>query len=344
MLEKISRYRSAIMGLATIWVVLFHWCENFTFAPPLESLARCGYGGVDVFLLLSGFGLYIGYNKYSSVWPFYIKRFSRLYPIYLFIIIVAFVLKHDYSISHMLLASLGIGFYLPVGNLPWYEWYVPTIFCLYLLFPFIYKTIQKSIKYIGVFLLLAFIMIGVLVFLQKGSYQILAISRIPIFLIGVYMGWLYKNQKDLQPTANVKGFLLISVSLLLYFIELDVVSFYDYTILWKNALFWLPFMIIAPGFTLLAGLGLHHLPCANAFFSKIGEVSLEVYLLHMLVIELSKDFISSILCNNLWMNYLFFALFVIVVLSIALLLKYALKPISNGLLKVGSGKIIRQQK
>lgn len=337
MLESISKYRSAIMGLATIWVMLFHWCENFTYAPPLEPLARCGYGGVDIFLLLSGFGLFVGYDKYKSVWPFYLKRFLRLYPTYLVVVIISFVLKHDYSVSNILLASLGVGFYLPFKDLPWYEWYVPTIFVFYLLFPFIYRFLNKNIKYILILLLFSFLMIGLLVYFQKGSYQILAISRIPVFLVGVYLGWQYKKQREKETQLGSIAYSLFIICLFLFFIELDVVSFYDYTILWKYAIFWVPFVIIAPGFTFAAGKGFVHVPRLGICFSKLGEVSLEMYLLHMLLLDFTRDYLKLILSNDLWMNYLFFILLVLVVYFISVILNKLLKRISNGLLRIAPG-------
>ena len=54
MLKLLSTYRSELMGIATIWVMLFHFKANMNSAP-MDLLSSIGYGGVDIFLFLSGF-------------------------------------------------------------------------------------------------------------------------------------------------------------------------------------------------------------------------------------------------------------------------------------------------
>lgn len=50
------------MGLAILWVMFFHSSikiDNFI----LNVLKIIGYGGVDIFLMISGLGLYYAYKK-----------------------------------------------------------------------------------------------------------------------------------------------------------------------------------------------------------------------------------------------------------------------------------------
>ena len=57
--KSLSKFRSEIMGLACLWVILHH--NSFDWPKALEALERFAlYGnlGVDIFLLLSGVGLY----------------------------------------------------------------------------------------------------------------------------------------------------------------------------------------------------------------------------------------------------------------------------------------------
>ena len=79
------------MGFAMIIVMLFH--------APLPSkdlyygLMRCGNNGVDMFLFLSGIGLWFSWTKneeslyfsLSHFLNFYYRRFLRLYPAWLII-------------------------------------------------------------------------------------------------------------------------------------------------------------------------------------------------------------------------------------------------------------------
>lgn len=60
-LGNISRYRGELMGLAIIFVVLFHVGlprEDIFF-----GLRRMGNIGVDIFLFLSGIGLWYSWSK-----------------------------------------------------------------------------------------------------------------------------------------------------------------------------------------------------------------------------------------------------------------------------------------
>lgn len=60
----ISTYRTQLMGVAMLWVVLFH--ATFSINNPLQGVKAIGYGGVDIFLMLSGMGLYFSYKKIGS--------------------------------------------------------------------------------------------------------------------------------------------------------------------------------------------------------------------------------------------------------------------------------------
>ena len=58
----LSKHRSAIMGFAILWIMLFHLHVSVDFTP-FMIIKRLGYGGVDIFLFLSGFGLYYSCSK-----------------------------------------------------------------------------------------------------------------------------------------------------------------------------------------------------------------------------------------------------------------------------------------
>ena len=87
----------ALTGLrcfAAINIVLFHFSNPKWFGP-LAPVVNAGYASVSFFILLSGFVLGYNYNakaragELSNV-RFYEARFTRLYPIYLLSLIMAF--------------------------------------------------------------------------------------------------------------------------------------------------------------------------------------------------------------------------------------------------------------
>lgn len=59
----LSQYRGELMGLAMLWVMLFHAYELRFGVFLLDSFKALGFAGVDIFLLLSGMGLYVSLSQ-----------------------------------------------------------------------------------------------------------------------------------------------------------------------------------------------------------------------------------------------------------------------------------------
>ena len=82
-LANISRFRGELMGAAMLFIILFH------VALPREDmfygLRRMGNVGVDMFLFLSGIGLWFSWTKNPSAKHFFIRRYLRIYPTWLII-------------------------------------------------------------------------------------------------------------------------------------------------------------------------------------------------------------------------------------------------------------------
>lgn len=87
-MQDISICRSALMGIAILWVVFYHFGFHI---PGIKHLMRYGYAGVDIFMFLSGFGLYYSLNRNGNLWSYYKKRLIRIFPSY-FVIGIAFSL------------------------------------------------------------------------------------------------------------------------------------------------------------------------------------------------------------------------------------------------------------
>ena len=93
-LSLISKYRSSLMGIATIGIIMCHAAPNGVNLPPLlKSVFGLGQLGVDLFFFLSGFGLFYSLSKpYNSAWEWYRKRFLRIFVPYLIIYAPALLL------------------------------------------------------------------------------------------------------------------------------------------------------------------------------------------------------------------------------------------------------------
>ena len=53
----LSKYRFELMGIAMLWVMLFHSFDLDLGHVVLQAVRRMGFGGVDIFILLSAMGL-----------------------------------------------------------------------------------------------------------------------------------------------------------------------------------------------------------------------------------------------------------------------------------------------
>src|ERR1700749_3554704 len=95
-MKKPSRL-DALTGLrcfAAINIVLFHF-SNPNWFGPFAPVVNAGYASVSFFILLSGFVLGYNYNSRAragelNTLRFYEARFTRLYPIYLLSLVLAF--------------------------------------------------------------------------------------------------------------------------------------------------------------------------------------------------------------------------------------------------------------
>src|SRR6478672_4354827 len=85
---------TGLRSFAAVNIVLFHF-SNPNWFGPLAPVVNAGYASVSFFILLSGYVLGYNYNakarsgELSNV-RFYEARFTRLYPIYLLSLILAF--------------------------------------------------------------------------------------------------------------------------------------------------------------------------------------------------------------------------------------------------------------
>lgn len=179
MKDIISGDRTFLMGLAMIGIVCFH--HGWTVIPGFTAFfSRFGLWGVDIFLFLSGFGCVYALNKYSTG-EFWTKRIMRLLPTCLLvgILICCIDLFFNAERTHA---------YLLVKLLSLHRWYIQAILICYLLSPLAYAILSKF-KGWG---LIGFIAIAIVIehFLPEIPVWKInwAFGRLPVFLIGMYIG------------------------------------------------------------------------------------------------------------------------------------------------------------
>ena len=107
-------------------------------------------------------------------------------------------------------------------------WFMPFIMVMYLIFPLIYKVIKKY-DLLGLLTLLLIVLVYNLfhfIFFQINYYRIeLALTRIPVFLLGVYFDkMIYQKQKISLKMLIISIFTQIIITIILY-VNLDIKAF-----------------------------------------------------------------------------------------------------------------------
>lgn len=194
----LSKYRKPIMALAAIWIIAFHFWELLT-GGTLQKIERVikgmGFYGVDIFLLMSGYGLYYSMEKSDKLLPFYKKRLSRLwFPVA--VVAVCQCVYKKWSVVTLLKNALGYSFL--TENIYSFLWFAYFIAILYILFPFYYRLFRRA-KHKTVFTLAVFCvwLCASLLLKNKLRYDLWgATNRLPVFALGVLYGYYSKREKD----------------------------------------------------------------------------------------------------------------------------------------------------
>ena len=281
-LENISKYRSEWMGIAILLVIFFHGYL------PRESvfygLKRMGNIGVDLFLCLSGIGLVFSFTKNSSVKHFFIQRYKRIYLTWLLIGGGFFLYQfewHKSSVKGLITLAENVFFHLNFwknGDLTF--WYVPALMVLYCFTPFYIQALQRKKSASGwvLFPLLWCFLVAFVPSLKvQWGYLEIFWSRIPIFMLGLQMGFWVKNKKQLPAHYTLPIFLITMVSFIVaWWLEQEKHGLYP---LFINRMLYI--VVVLGGLSVFSMLFSHNSKKLNAGLRWIGNISLELYLIHL---------------------------------------------------------------
>ena len=281
-LAGISRYRGELMGTAMLFVILFH--VSLSRDDPFYGLRRCGNVGVDMFLFLSGVGLWFAWTKQPSVRTFYRRRLLRILPTWL---LVAGVF---YGADYLGQRRFSTGIIDLIGDVTvnwdfWLHdeltfWYVPAIMMLYLFAPYYMRLITRHPVYRWLPLLMVVwcVMVQWVLPIHRAVGHIeIFWSRVPIFFIGINMGRSVKEKRTLEGSAL--WLLLLAFAMTfgtsVYLVQVSHGRFP----LFVERMLYIPFTVTG---VLLLNYIFRRLPqCVNRFLRLVGALSLEVYLLHV---------------------------------------------------------------
>ena len=277
----ITKYRSAITGIAILWIFLLH--SGPCGIPFYDSVISFGWMGVDVFFFLSAFGLSYSLKKCQSQLEFYKRRIIRIIPTWLLVLFLMHVLgvvvtmvmpKLPFHYPHDCIQAFlwytGIGYWIN-GFLEnplccYYEWYIPTLLLFYLIAPFIYK---KTTSKLYVLLILSTVISFLFSYFGFLYSLHLSYQRIPVFILGFVVYRMVSGEVNKKQCVcflsimSILGFLFVLLSILFDGIYVKYVPLF--------------FM-----FQVLIILGqIMKVKKINQLFSFLGIISLEIYLLHL---------------------------------------------------------------
>ena len=181
--NDLSKYRSFLYGFSTLWILLFH-CRTQIPAEgllrPLSYFQSLGNCGVEIFLFLSGFGLYHSMEKDSNILTFYKKRLLRVF-LPSFLAMSAFGIANDSTLLSYIGSSTFVGYWFGAHTV----WYVAFILTMYLFYPLIYTLQKNSTRNIVILLILSLLLSFLSETFHLADKEIQrGISRIPVFLLG----------------------------------------------------------------------------------------------------------------------------------------------------------------
>ena len=351
--QRQKTYLKALTGLrffAAIYVVLFHHAGSAlsVFPTYVSRLISYGYISVSLFFILSGFVLSYTYINVQSEWSidsqrFWTARFARIYPLYLFALIIsapAFIAKFSElgKVQSFFTGVFTIS--LLQAWTPWTAtaWNTPAwavsveAFC-YFLFPLfaihINKLSSRTIILItNIFWIIALIppLLHQQFIHQKSGWMTFIIYapvfHVPQFLMGVCVGVLFLRSTSKTSSSQIysKVSLLAGISFLVTFIWLALTPGIPYE-LPNNGLLAPIFSLLI--YTLAYGRGTIAKLLSLPFLTLLGEASYAIYLLQNPLLSFLKvisekaaqvDLVSPDFFNSF--SFLLCYLFILVSISI----------------------------
>ncbi len=271
-IKDISTYRSELMGWAILWIMMLHF--TFNQIKPLGFIAQYGFAGVEIFMLVSGFGLYYSLDKDHHIIRFYKKRLLRIFPTYYILGVIASILLFSDNFLSYLFRYTTIGFW--TGEVYW-EWYIPSIVVLYLVSPLLKNLIDRYLYIVGGVALctlgLAYYLVNKDQILDRSHFFFL--YRIPAFIFGMICANWVKN------SISSKYFFIILALGLPFFVYLFPLHHQVYNYKYFSLIFLLPCFLLV--FLMIS----KAIKIVNPILSQMGRASFEIYLIQCIFFSMT---------------------------------------------------------
>lgn len=294
----LSKYRNSIYGVSIILIIIFHYfilVQNtdgiFATIARRYSLT-IGSVGVDIFMIMSGVCLFYSLKRNSNILEFYKKRCKRIIVPYL---IVSFMFWYIRDIgleplgTKRLIKDMTFYTFFTEGDRS--LWYILAIMIVYLIYPLLFKiydSLKKNSEIVTVLLICVVIGFNYLIDLYNADiYDNIEImlERFSAVVLGTYLGKRVYNKEKIR----IMDIGIVILSVIINTI-IDIIRVYDiryvgmrvvrYTQIARGVVF--IFLIIF----IIDKISKNKIV---EIINKIGEYSLELYLVHVTVLSVFKE-------------------------------------------------------
>lgn len=199
--SMLSKYRTELMGVAMLWIMLFHAWELTTLPAPLNIIKSAGFGGVDIFILLSAMGLTMSLLRREQSWgQFMTRRAARILPAYYVTAIpytVFLILHTSAPVSALFWNVTTLSYWVQAEGR--FNWYISGILFFYLVTPPCVRLLKRSghrLLLIGAGIAAGLVLSRVFVTNALWGY-VDVVYRIPTYLLGVLLGFYLQDDRPL---------------------------------------------------------------------------------------------------------------------------------------------------
>jgi peptidoglycan/LPS O-acetylase OafA/YrhL len=278
-------------GFAMLAIVLFHYLQPYAVETPLSKVILIGGSGVHLFFILSGFGLGLSSQTIDTI-TFYKKRFSRILVPYYLVVLAIFALNQVWQIYP------GDGVYALAGHLFLYKmfdekimgsfgyhfWFISTIIQFYVAFPLIIwlKRRLSSTVFLGISLLISmayWVSVSILGLADQLIFNSSSLQYLWEFNLGIILADAYRHHDFV--------FWRQKPSILLATAVLGIGLMAGLALKGGNVGKTFNDIPASIGFTSLSAfvywLCDQHLSSLKQVCKRVGSLSYELYLIHMIV-------------------------------------------------------------
>lgn len=197
----LSKYRAELMGAAIFWVMLFHAFDLNMGCFFLKLVRAAGFGGVDIFILLSSIGLVMSLARREQDYSaFMTRRMKRVLPAYYLVMVpyTIFLILYKGAPWSALVWNMSLLYYWvsPQGA---FNWYVAGAMSFYAVTPACFRRLQSSRhrELLTAAGLLAGLAVGRVLMVDSYWRVMDVVYRIPVFFLGLLLGFYVLEERRL---------------------------------------------------------------------------------------------------------------------------------------------------